>query len=103
MSHKQQLLLSFSIMLMLSSCSTITPHENFKAHMEYNVGKNIGLPQKWMGIDRYVGSKTLQNGNVENEYKLLGACRYFFEINPASKIIVSWRFEGGKKDCAIAP
>ena len=93
----------FLFILMLSSCSALTPHENFKAHMTNDVGQSIDDPQTWARSDRYIASKTLQNGNIENEYKFRGTCRYFFEFNPESRLVVNWRFEGSVRDCVIAP
>lgn len=88
----------------LSSCSSVTPHENFKAHMSDNIGRDIDSPNTdWVRPDRYVGNKVLPNGNTENEYKFRGTCRYFFEIDPKTRIIVGWRFEGNERDCEIVP
>lgn len=91
-------------MFMVSSCSALSPHENFKGHMSGNVGKKIGGPSTlWVKPDRYIGAKQLPNGNTENEYKLRGTCRYFFEFEPETHIIVGWRFAGSEQDCAIVP
>lgn len=92
------------LMPMVSSCAALSPHENFKGHMRGNVGKKIDGPSTlWVKPDRYVGTRQLSNGNTEKEYKLRGTCRYFFEFNPETRVIVGWRFEGSEKDCAIVP
>jgi hypothetical protein len=101
----QAIWLGGALMLVLSSCSALTPHENFRAHMESNVGSSIDKPREpGVALPRYLlGSKTLLNGNIENEYRDRGTCRYYFEYNPLTRIIVNWRFEGSEKDCVIAP
>jgi hypothetical protein len=43
------------------------------------------------------------NGNIENEYRFRGTCRYFYEIEPKTGRIVGWRFEGSERDCEIIP
>jgi hypothetical protein len=48
-------------------------------------------------------SKTLFNGNIENQYRYRGTCRYFFEVDPKTRKIVGWRFEGSERDCEIVP
>ncbi len=53
--------------------------------------------------DRLIASKTLGNGNVENEYRWYGDCRYFYEFNPGTRVIVSWRFEGSQSECRLNP
>jgi hypothetical protein len=87
----------------ISSCSSVALHENFKDHMSHTVGKHIDDPHTWARPDRYVGNKVLPNGNTENEYEFRGACRYYFEIDWKTRIIVGWRFEGSERDCEIVP
>ncbi len=94
-------------MLSMSGCIIFaeSPHEIFKGHLNVQVGENIDdvppfqIPHK----EDLIGSKILSNGNIENEYKFRGTCRYFYEINPKSRKIVSTRFEGKETDCIINP
>lgn len=91
-------------MLALSSCSALTPHENFRQHMRSDVGRSLDDPHTWAGPHfKPISVRELPNGNVENEYEFRGTCRYFFEFNPETRIIFAWRFEGSEKDCAIVP
>lgn len=93
------------MLLLLPSCSSVTPHENFKAHMSHNVGMRIDESRgdNW-AIQKYlVNTVWHSNGNVENEYEFRGTCRYFFEFDPKTRIIVGWRFEGSEHDCEIVP
>lgn len=78
------------MLLSLPSCSSVTPHENFKAHMDSNVGSSIDKPREsGVALAKYLlGSRILSNGNMENEYQDRGTCRYFFEFNPRTRIIV---------------
>ncbi|MHB8474524.1 MAG: hypothetical protein ACYDC8_17065 [Gammaproteobacteria bacterium] len=71
--------------------------------MNYNIGRNIDDPStNWVRSENLVGSKYLPNGNIEYEYRDRGACRYFFEVNPKTRIIISWRLKG-EEDCKINP
>ncbi len=94
-------LLACLLVLTLSSC--ISPHENFKDHMQVNVGRSIDNTRSWVRPDRYLGNTVLENGNIENEYKYIRTCRYFFEYDPETRIIVNWRFEGEESDCVVNP
>lgn len=93
------------MLLSLPSCSWVTPHENFKAHMSHNVGMRIDdfRGDNW-AIPKYlVNTIQLPNGNAENEYEFRGTCSYFFEYDPKTNVIVGWRFEGNERDCEIVP
>lgn len=71
--------------------------------MEYNVGRNIDDPNtNWVRSENLIGNRVLSNGNIENKYRDRGACRYFFEVNPKTHIIVAWRLEG-EQDCKLNP
>lgn len=100
-----QRFLGVSLAWILCSCSTLAPHDNFKEHMQSNVGGSIDEPSEAGVASRkyLLSSKSLPNGNVENEYQFVRSCRYFFEFVPESKVIVGWRFEGSEKDCVIVP
>lgn len=102
-----KLIVVFASYLAIVSCAyfAMDPHENFKAHMQQNVGSSIDSPlEPGVALPKYLlGSRDLPNGNIENKYMDRGACRYFFEYDPATRIIVDWRFEGSEKDCVISP
>lgn len=89
----------------LAGCSSVTPHQNFSKTMRLDIGKSVDDPtlSGWMQSQRLIGHQTLPNGNVENAYRFRGTCRYFYEINPKTRIIVGWRFEGSERDCEIVP
>jgi hypothetical protein len=99
-----RLILNGLLLACLSACSSLTPHENFRSHMSHNIGKDIDDPlTEGVNPHVFVGSKILPNGNIENEYRLYGSCRYFFEVDARTRKIVSWRFEGSEHDCIINP
>lgn len=93
------------MLLSLPSCSSVTPHENFKMHMNAKIGMSIDSPPRITGIDPedLISSTTLPNGNLESTYRYRGTCRYSFEYNSKTRIIVGWRFEGSEHDCEIVP
>lgn len=104
--HVSGVMMAVVLMLLsLPSCSSVTPHENFRAHMNSNVGSSIDKPREpGVALARYLlGSRDLPNGNIENEYLDRGSCRYFFEFDPKTRIIIGWRFEGSERDCEIVP
>jgi hypothetical protein len=86
------------------SCAASDPHENFKRHMATGVGQSIDVAN-WANEknNKPTSIKTLKNGNIENEYRFPGECRYFFEYNPKNRVIVGWSFSGNKNDCQIPP
>ena len=101
-----KIILAFASSFAIASCVffAMNPHENFKAHMQSNVGSSIDNSRTWAGPHfKPIKSKELKNGNTENEYEFRGTCHYFFEFNPETRIIEKWRFEGSEKDCAIVP
>ena len=81
--------------------------EAFKRVMERQVGKQTDDPDfypVYYGL-RQVDSKTLPNGNVEDEYRAgrKGECRLVFETTPGARRVVGWRIEGPTGDCVILP
>ena len=94
-----------ALLIVSSACSALTPHQNFKMHMENKIGMSIDAPPAKTGIDPadLVSTRALPNGNFENGYQYGKTCRYFFEVNSKTRVVVAWRFEGSEEDCAIVP
>lgn len=92
-----------SFLFMLLSCTTITPHENFKEHMADSVGRSLDTANWSRSNTKPVASREMPNGNIENEYQFRGTCKYFFEFDPQTRIIAGWRFTGSEEDCTVAP
>jgi len=87
------------------SCSAVSPHDNFKNHMEYHIGKKINSPSSYVArYPQWVGSRIeLSNGNEEVEFLQGKSCRVFFEVDRTTNVIIGWRFNGSEKDCQIVP
>lgn len=88
------------------SCAAIpTPHENFLLIMGSNVGKHVDNPLiLWNRYaDWRAGIRILENGNAEHEFRWRTYCPVFFEVDPNTRLIVGWRFEGRETDCQIVP
>ncbi len=107
MLHYRNILMVVFSMLLISGCAffAASPHDNFIGHLNLQIGHNIDnvpyyqIPHKEDIID----SKVLPNGNIENKYLYRGTCRYHYEIDPKTRIIVGARFEGLDTDCSINP
>jgi hypothetical protein len=99
-------LLLYMLFLLLAACSPGRSHRNFISVMETEVGDSEREHSyRIKRRDRLVGTRQLENGNVEEAF-VVGyglRCRVYFEVDRANKRVVSWRFEGDKKDCAINP
>lgn len=95
----------FIISVVLSSCATISPHENFKDALYGSVGQSLDNKPDylWPHERDLIDSKALPNGNIENRYQYLRSCVYIFEIDPNTRTIVGAGFEGSEKDCVINP
>lgn len=58
--------------------------------------KIIGRPCNFPGSKRAISSKALGNGHLEDEYEYfpsVGRCRYFYEYEADTGLIVGFRFE----------
>lgn len=104
----RRIILATFFMLQLLGClsySLEAQHENFKRQFRNDVGKKSSNSNT--NISRYpqliIDSRKLSGGNIEKKLRWHGSCRVFYEIDPETKIILNWRFEGSKKDCTIAP
>ena len=87
-----------------AGCSSITPHDNFKQILDNSIGQSISNARGgWPDKEGLIDTTPLPNGHVEYRYKYLRSCRYMFEVNPATHLIVGARFEGKDTDCVINP
>jgi len=69
--------------------------------MNNNIGKVFDAT-KMTGGDRLMDVKILPDGKLERTYRY-GECRFVFQIEPATSVVLGWRFEGNDHDCAIVP
>lgn len=106
----QSHLSSLVIAVLLAGCgigvgySTEDRHEAFKTMYGRQVGLNSDdRDRSWLA--RYpediVGRRVLPNENIEVEFRTTSGprCRVFYEIDPETRIIINWRFEGSEQDC----
>lgn len=95
----------------LAACKTVFHSERNVAHeyFEYVMTSKIGMlyddPPSVTGIntEQLMSSNILSNGHMENGYRFSDACVYYFEIDPNTRKILSWRYMGSEEDCAITP
>lgn len=100
-----KVMLSISVVLLVGCVWMLSPHQNFIDTFNYQVGKNFDDPSVYKPRRR-VKSSTLSSGLLEIEYQHLvrwGGCRVFYEVDPVSRKIVNWRFEGTEEACYINP
>ena len=89
--------------LIFPGCA-IDPHDNFVRGMQSQVGKKVGETDPgFLSENRLIEVRELENGNLEYQYAHYRECRYFFEVDPESDTILSFRFEGEEDDCIIVP
>jgi hypothetical protein len=73
--------------------------------MSRQVGKSIDDADAYPVFYRLrqLNAKSLPNGNEEHEYAAgrKGECRLFFEVQPLTRRIVRWSYEGSERDCVI--
>jgi len=100
----------FITMPLLSGCMIVdglagnihSPHESFLNHYGWYVGKSIQFFRSTASPP--VSVKKLPNGNYEEEYWLWkGTCRFYYECDSQTGIIVRWRYEGGEQSCVQNP
>lgn len=101
-------LVLYSISIISCAIGANWPHENFKAIYSGKIGESIDNPELLAGgyPKKKVGSRNLPNGNIETEYRMKnpwGVCRIYYEVNPATRIIVGWRYDGTTKACSNPP
>ena len=98
---------SLILVLVLAGCATAPEHENFKQVMGAQVGKRIDDADAYPVFYRLreVNAKPLPNGNIQEEYAAgrKGECRLFFEVEPLTRRIIAWSFDGSERNCVIVP
>jgi hypothetical protein len=94
-------LMLLSVMSMTGR-SSIPQHENFVSQMNATLEKFFDSSRMTWGDEKYhLSTRTLPNGNVERGYQYRDKCKYFFELNSITNVVVSWRYEGLIEDCKV--
>lgn len=100
----------FMVVLLQAGCMILdemsgpiySPHQTFLNHYGGYVGKSVQVVRS--RGPQPISVKQLPNGNIEEEYWLRnGACRYYYEVDHKTWIIVRWRYEGGEENCVKPP
>ncbi len=91
--------------LMTISCLTFNPYKKFQDQLQSEIGKSIDdVPSySWHVRPELVFKTLLPNGNIEYHYvfeNIRGLCRYVFTVDPTTRKIVGWRYDGEDKDKA---
>ena len=95
--------------ILSSSCvgDVATAHRNYQDQLKKAVGTSIDdtRPGTWVDHREPINVRTLTNGNVEYTYVYMRgrSCKFMFEVNPTTRIIVNARFEGKESECVINP
>jgi len=112
---KVKLLVTTLLLLLLVSCISFTlpsPYENFQILHNLLIGRKIDDPDLliggWTNPKELIKVVRLPNGHDEYYYVSYwrggqSTCRAIYEVNPETRIIVGFRWEGTEKDCGIQP
>ena len=100
-----QCLMILLVAPLVAGCASISPHENFKRALYETVGHSMDNvpPYEWPHKEDLIDVTRLPNGNAEYRYDYGRTCRYIFEVDPATHLIIGARFEGKDTDCVINP
>ena len=94
-----------AIILLLCSCTSITPYANFKDQLYRTRGSTLADVARsgWAHSADLIGKTALSKGHMEYGYRHRRSCNYFLEVDPVTTRIVGTRFEGETTDCVIYP
>ena len=68
-----------SLCLIIPACSSTHPHDNFRNHMEYNIGLKADDPKSSImrNPESYVEDRLLENGNIEKNIDMFAHAGIF--------------------------
>jgi hypothetical protein len=90
----------------MSACTSITPHQNFKESLQLHLGRSMDFTPE---IKKLLVSKVLPSGNIEYSYSQRwhgrGACTEFYEVDASTqKIIrVDFKAQDPERECILPP
>ena len=87
------------------SCVSVDPYIYFQEQLQAEVGESIDAvpPSSWRVRPDLVFKAPLPNGHIEYHYEfenIRGLCRFALEVDPATRKILGWRYDGEDKDKA---
>jgi len=93
------------LFLLTISCLPFDPYKKFEDQLQSEIGKSIDdVPSNSGDVRSELAFTTLlPNGNIEYHYvyeNIRGLCRYVFTVNPTTRKIVGWRYDGEDQDKA---
>jgi hypothetical protein len=99
-----------SLFLLTISCISVDPYKYFEDQLQAQVGESIddAFSYPWRVRPDLLFTEPLSNGKIEYHYayeNLRGLCRYVLEVDPTTRKIVDWRYDGEDKDkaCFVNP
>ena len=99
LSYGTVLLASLLSVTMLSCVIPLDRHGAFISHRNNEVGRKIEEVKSSLSVKSYTDGRFLPNGNLEYGFRARGTCRVYYEVDPKTRIIVNWRWEGLQKHC----
>lgn len=102
--HRYRIVL-VTVILLTSSCLPFDPYKKFEDQLQSEIGKSIDdVPSySWHVRSKLVFTTPLPNGNIDYHYvyeNIRGLCRYVLAVDPATRKIVGWKYDGEDKDRA---
>ena len=86
------------------------PYKYFEDQLQAEVGESINHvpPHSWQVRPKLVSTEPIPDGNIEYHYEFenyRGWCRYILQVNPTTRKIVGWRYDGEDEDkaCFLIP
>ncbi len=99
----------FFLVITQSSCSAVTPHENFKDGLNSAIGTSVDIEPMLSLCSRgrkNIESNPVQDGYVEDRqimHRGRRECVYYCVVDSRTRLVVRVHFEGSNDDCAIPP
>lgn len=80
-------------------------HTNFVQILNNTVGRKLGSAKAggWAPDAAFVSRTDLPSGHIAYKYRYQGTCRYTFEVDSKTDVIVVASWEGEARHCAIVP
>ena len=87
------------------SCLPFDPYKQFEDQLQSEIGKSIddATSHSWRVRSELIFTKPLPDGNIEYHYvfeNIRGLCRYVLAVDPTTRRVVGWRYDGEDKDKA---